>query len=275
MGHNAIPFLDEIGVWSEIKLEIIEKYARAYSIIMNNYNFEYYYIDAFSGAGHHKSKTKNEVIDGSPKRAIDVEPQFSHYYFIDLEKKKTDYLASILGSLDNVTLKEGDCNDILTKDVFPNVKYNEYKRALCLLDPYGLHLDWDVIKMAGELESIELFLNFPVMNMNALWKNPDNVKPVQLERMNRYWGDDSWKDVVYDDLNLFKYSEKVVDANNKIAIAFRDRLKKVAGFNYVPKPMTMKNSTNATVYYLFFASPNRIADKIVNEIFNKYKDQYL
>jgi hypothetical protein len=30
------------------------------------------------------------------------------------------------------------------KKLLPTIKYGDYKRALCLLDPYGLHLDWDV-----------------------------------------------------------------------------------------------------------------------------------
>ena len=44
-----------------------------------------------------------------------------------------------------------------------------------MLDPYGLHLDWEVIETAGKMRSIEIFLNFPIMDMNrnALWRNPD------------------------------------------------------------------------------------------------------
>ena len=52
-----------------------------------------------------------------------------------------------------------------------------FNRALCLLDPYGLHLDWDVIQQAGQSEAVDMFLNFPVMDMNrnAIWRNPEKV----------------------------------------------------------------------------------------------------
>jgi len=33
--------------------------------------------------------------------------------------------------------------------LLPTIRYANYNRALCLLDPYGLHLDWDVIYQAG------------------------------------------------------------------------------------------------------------------------------
>jgi len=39
-------------------------------------------------------------------------------------------------------------------------KYEHYKRALCLLDPYGLHLHWDVIFAAGQSKAIEIFVRF-------------------------------------------------------------------------------------------------------------------
>ena len=65
------------------------------------------------------------------------------------------------------------------------------------------------------------------------------------------------------------------DTNDAVAQSFRERLKDVAGFKYVPKPIPMRNSTGATVYYLFFASPNETGGRIVKEIFAKYKSRGL
>ncbi|MBF0607421.1 MAG: hypothetical protein HQL61_07740 [Magnetococcales bacterium] len=51
--------LDEIGFWSETKLDIIKKYASAYVNIMKTQSWWYkgfVYIDAFAGAGKHISK---------------------------------------------------------------------------------------------------------------------------------------------------------------------------------------------------------------------------
>jgi three-Cys-motif partner protein len=64
---------------------------------------------------------------------------------------------------------------VLLENIFPNVKYENYRRALCLLDPYGLHLKWEVIQTAGRMGTIDMFLNFPIMDMNrnALWRNPE------------------------------------------------------------------------------------------------------
>jgi len=55
--------------------------------------------------------------------------------------------------------------------------------------------------------------------------------------------------------------------------AFRKRLQEVAGFQYVPQPMPMRNEKGAVIYYLFFASPNRTGNHIVEDIFNKYRER--
>jgi hypothetical protein len=63
----------------------------------------------------------------------------------------------------------------------------------------------------------------------------------------------------------------VKQGNKKIVAAFRERLKKVAGFPFVPEPLPMRNSTNAVVYYLFLASQKSVAEKIISDIFSKYR----
>jgi len=269
--------LDEIGYWSEVKLDIIKEYAYAYSTIMNKQSYikEYYYIDGFAGSGVHISKTTKEFIPGSPANALNIKPPFSGYHFIDLSGNKADLLRELAKSHRNVSIYEGDCNKILLEKIYPNVTYENYKRAICLLDPYGLHLHWEVMLTAGKLGTIEIFLNFPVMdmNMNVLWVNPDKVEQKQIDRMNAFWGDDSWRNEAYSKQEgLFDTIEEKA-SNEIIAEAFRKRLNQTAGFAYVPKPIPMRNTKGAIIYYLFFASPNKTGAKIVNDIFNKYKDR--
>jgi hypothetical protein len=60
-------------------------------------------------------------------------------------------------------------------------------------------------------------------------------------------------------------------SNEDVAEAYRTRLKNVAGFKYVPRPMPMRNSSGAIIYYLFFASPNATGGRIVEEIFERYR----
>jgi three-Cys-motif partner protein len=269
--------IDEVGYWSELKLEIIKKYAAAYSQIIaaQKPSFEHHYIDAFAGAGIHLAKRTGDFILGSPLNALNIDPPFEHYHLIDLDGKRVEHLREITKGREDVTVYEEDCNAVLLDKVFPKVRYEDYHRALCILDPYRLNPDWTVVAKAGEMTSVEIFLNFMVMdmNMNVLWKNPNAVSPAQIERMNRFWGDDSWRSAAYRrEADLFGSHEEKA-SNEDVAEAYRRRLKDVAEFKYVPRPLPMRNSGGAIIYYLFFASPNAKGAKIVEDIFNSYRQR--
>ncbi len=276
MTDEAFKF-DEVGYWSELKLEIVEKYGSAYTTAFRNFpNLKKYYIDGFSGAGVHLSKRTKEEIEGSPARALKVSPPFDGFYFIDMDADKTAHLKKLCEGRTDVTIHTGDANLYLTKQLMPTIQFKRFNRALCLLDPYGLHLDWEVLLQAGQSKAIDMFLNFPVMDMNrnAFWRNPEQVPHDGLGRMTRFWGDKSWKQVAYAESpqhNLFSGPDLIKQSNDAIVAAFRERLKKVAGFTFVPEPLPMKNSNKAVVYYLFFASQKPVAEKIIDDIFNKYK----
>ncbi len=268
---------DQIGYWSEVKLDIVRDYAAEYSKILSaqrSPGLYHIYIDAFAGAGRHISRTTGDFVSGSPLNALLVDPPFKEYHFIDLDRAKLQSLVEIAQGSKKVHIHEGDCNAILLDKIFPQVSYERYRRGLCLLDPYGLHLDWNVIATAGAMKSLEIFLNFPVqdINRNVLWNDRVGVNRAQLQRMNRFWGDDTWTDAAYSirQLGLFGDTPQKL-TNREVAEAFRQRLLKVAQFKFVPEPVPMVNSHNAVIYYLFFASQNRTGEKIVSAIFNNYR----
>jgi three-Cys-motif partner protein len=125
------------------------------------------------------------------------------------------------------------------------------------------------------MKSIELFLNFMIMdaNMNVLWRNPDAVAPDQARRMTIFWGDESWREAAYKkELGLFGEMEEKA-TNEDVIAAYGKRLKEVAGFKYVPDPIPMRNSRGNVVYYLFFASHNQTGDRIARDVFKKYRNK--
>lgn len=267
--------LGTIGLWSETKLEILRKYAAAYSQILSTRiapSFTHIYIDAFAGAGEHVSRTTGDIVPGSPLQVLAVEPPFREYHFIDVEASKVERLRELVGArLDrDVFVYTGDCNTILVEHVLASVR--GYRRALCLLDPYGLHLEWRVVEMAGKLGTVDLFLNFPTMDMNrnALLADPGAASAEGQKRMTRFWGDESWRAAAYRTQRTLFGEEEVKQTNEAVASAFRRRMHEVAGFAYVPDPIPMRNTNDALLYYLFFATRQPVAAKIVTDIFRKH-----
>lgn len=240
---------DVIGYWSEVKLDIVREYAGAYSRIMNKQKAirRYVYVDAFAGAGQHISKRTGEFVPGSPLNALLIQPPFSEFHLIDLDGDKTERLKELVGAREDVWVYPEDANDVLLNKVLPRCRWEDFHRALCLLDPYALKVDWKVVETAGKMGSVEIFYNFMMMdaNMNVLWRDLDKVATAQARRMDKVWGDHSWRDAAYrTQQGLFGEIEEKAD-NEAVAEAFRKRLNKTAGFTYVPKPMPMRNEKGA------------------------------
>jgi len=81
--------IDTIGKWSEEKLDLLQKYLSAYASIMSKQKKTwlkaYHYVDAFANSGQALAKGEDEerYIKGSPVRALQCEPPFDNYWFIE------------------------------------------------------------------------------------------------------------------------------------------------------------------------------------------------
>jgi hypothetical protein len=137
---DTLPFsFDQVGIWSELKLEIVEKYGSAYTgAFANERRLKKFYVDAFSGAGVHISKRSGGQIEGSPARALKTSPPFDGFVFIDMDAQKTAHLKTLCADRNDVHIETGDASKYLIHTLLPTIRYEDYKRALCLFDPYGL-----------------------------------------------------------------------------------------------------------------------------------------
>ena len=236
----------------------------------------YVYIDAFAGPGVHISRRTGEFVLGSPLNALEIDNPFTEYHYIDIDKEKAETLNRLTGDRTNINIYQEDCNKILTEKILLLLPYKSYKRALCILDPYGLHLNWETIMIAVQQRTTEIFLNFPLMDMNrnVLHKDLLSADPDQIKRMNRFCGTEEWQEILYrEQKNLFgdTYQMKI-GGNVKLGKWFRkERLQKAAGYKFVPEPVLMRNSTGGHLFFLFFASHDETGKKIVTDIFNKHR----
>jgi three-Cys-motif partner protein len=267
---------DEIGSWSEVKLDILRKYAGPYSKILASYGFRHGYIDAFSGPGLHIRKGDKQEVLGSPMVALSVEPPFDEYHFIDLDGEKVEFLRNRVGPRKDAQFYTGNSNQILLQSVLTRFTYENRTRALCLLDPYKLTLDWKVVLQAGRSRAVEVFINFPIMHMNRNCKKEQagQILHGELAAMDSFWGDRSWHAAMFRDtgqMDMFGGTDLAKQENRDLVNAYCDRLREVAGFGFVADPLPMRIPTGGIVYYLIFAGPNETGWKIVRDIYRAYK----
>ena len=66
--------------------------------------------------------------------------------------------------------------------ILPKFSYKNWDRLFCLLDPYGLHLNWEVMEKMGSMDIVDLIVHFPIMdiNRNAIWHIPLKLNRMEL-----------------------------------------------------------------------------------------------
>ena len=227
----------------------------------------------FAGTGVHQSKKTGENIQGSPLNALQIDPPFKEYFFIDKNPKKIEILKSLTQGKNNVHIIEGDCNQVLVDQVYPNVQYNDYKRGLCFLDPYGLHLNWDVIKMAGESKAIDIFINFPLydMKLNVLLCDSKKTDKKSIVRMDSFWGDNSWKESVYvKQSSLFGEDQEIKTNMGEVNQSFSRKIKESGWIFSGNRANSHEEMNRGGSYFFVFRFPktrcNKYCERFIQEI---------
>jgi three-Cys-motif partner protein len=286
------------GNWTERKLEVLNKYLSAYATILKKVDyFKFAYIDAFAGTGYVKDKSKKhhdnilplleldneaeEYIKGSAKIALESEPKFDKYIFIELDDKKAKELQLVIDTehidlRDKVEIKNDDAN-IVIQDICK--KDWKKHRAVLFLDPFGMEVEWKTIELIAKTKAIDLWILFPLgISVNRmLMKNRDEIPKKWSNDLDKIFGTHNWIDEFYckkQETTLFGDNETTVKTANfdKIASYYIKRLKEIFS-GVVEEPMYLYNSTNNPIFLLCFASGNekgsKPAIKIAKEIIGK------
>lgn len=141
--------------WPQLKLDIVRRYGAAYSTIASRQpGLAHYWIDGFVRPGADASA--REFAPGNPLNALLVTPPFRHHWLVDMDGQPAEALRRAVNGRADVTLLEGGSR-VLVEEIFPRVRQDDYRRALCVLDPSAAALDWRAIEMAGRLKTIDLF----------------------------------------------------------------------------------------------------------------------
>jgi three-Cys-motif partner protein len=274
------------GTWTDQKLDVLEGYLAAYTTALQKAKFTKGYIDAFAGSGYRDAKRDvpdlmenepQELLEGSARRALRVQPSFDGYIFIErhagrraqLEQLKTEFP----NQANSIQVRGGDAN-VQLQDIC-RVSWAK-RRAVLFLDPYGMQVDWSTIEAVARTAAIDMWLLFPLgIGVNRLLKRDADIPAAWRDRLTALLGTADWFDEFYGtetttDLFGERHTRTVKKASTEtIGKYFVDRLKTV--FPAVAdRPRILSNSRGSPLYLLCFAAGNRkgapIALKIANHL---------
>lgn len=285
------------GAWTQQKLEALKKYLQAYTkIFKNNPKARFYsisYVDAFAGTGSLRRpepsgfaeflpelrKNEQEFRKGSVRRALEVEPSFDEYVFIEKNRKKCEELKTIAADFPsrNVRIINEDANSALL--AWCGGFNAERQRAVVFLDPFGASVKWQVIAELGRTRAVDLWVLFPYSAVNRMLVRDRKPRKAWADRLTSVFGTTQWENAFYSKTTFRSLLEstKVIESVHKsadhrvITGFFMERLKQE--FVAVSDPFPMHNSNGSLMFELFFAAANdhsaKVGLKIANGIIGK------
>jgi len=275
------------GDWTAEKLERIRKYLSAYSKIFDR-NLKArklfpIYVDAFAGTGYRSLQhpypdmsamlpelfepDNQAFLKGSARIALEVDPPFKQYLFIERDPQRAQELETLKGMFPQhagkIQIEITDANIFLTQWC-TQMTWN--MRAVVFLDPYGMQVEWQLIEKIAKTQKIDLWILFPLgVAVNRLLTKSGPPPEKWAQALTRILGTEDWREVFYPPmkvLTLFGEEEqrcKQADFE-KIGRFFVERLKTV--FPAVAdNPRPLMNSKNNPLYLLCFASGNPAGSK--------------
>jgi three-Cys-motif partner protein len=261
------------GAWTERKLSVVRRYLEIYAKALKNQPFERVYIDAFAGTGDRTDKRRealplldlpefDAVTKGSVRLALEVEPQFHRYIFIERASRRASELAALKLEFPTREIKiiNADANDAIAA----LCKETNWRstRGVVFLDPYGLQVTWDTLGAIARTKALDVWVLFPSgMGLNRLLTKSGEIPQEWQETLDRSLGTKEWRSAFYrseQEADLFEgpRSKTIKDADAlKLEKFYLSRLRKIFP-TVMNNCIRLTNSKDQTMYLLCFACAN-------------------
>lgn len=228
----------EFGAWTALKLVLLTATVNVYSSIMENNNFDFYYVDAMSGSGIVELDGRDECITGSPFIAgtLAHEP-FSKLYFIEDDssraqvlRERLDYAAEEIEafrhSRDDCIVIDGDANTMLP--TIPD-KVREEREGhlggengqngahhLAFIDNERDEVKFEALrKLESEMWG-DLLINYQEVSLNREWGDIQDGRSSEDEFVEFFDGDCSVKRCESPEDRFDLYQSKIESINRPV-----------------------------------------------------------
>lgn len=199
-------------------------------------------------------------------RALSVNPSFSRHIFIEGNAARFRELDAIRLSKPEkqIECKHGDANSEL-KAIFESrpwsfqVAGRGKLRAVVFLDPYGMNVEWETLKLLAATRAVDVWYLFPMLAVTRqLAKDRARVDRHKSAKLDTIFGTANWRQELYDThvvTDLFE--QQVTTSTRNVSLPqieqyARTRLNSL--FCYVSEPLPLIADRRGQLFSLFCLS---------------------
>ena len=269
------------GQWTQSKLQVLREYLHFYTTALKAQNFRLIYIDCFAGTGRVQLPGAAAPIDGSARLALDCQPGFDRYHFIERDRVHLAELRALIDSHPrsaSCQLAAGDAADLLWPLLAGYERQWGRTRGVLFLDPFGLQCTWAMLQNIAATKALDVFF---LVSLSGLYRQAarkaSGIDSGKSARLTGFLGTDEWRSALYSPPSQSDMFDPPVDereAGWRPLLAFvTTRLKSL--FPYASEPHVLGTSNGAPLFALFFCCANpsgpavALASRVSRDILGK------
>lgn len=264
------------GKWTTVKLDYLRRYMDLFETSMRGKPWcARCYIDLYAGTGKHQIEGQSGFHLGSALLGITTKHPFTHYFFVDKSEENISILSRRCESVVdfNKRICVGDAN-LKVKEVVEEIRLIEKNRSrdkwtslnLAFIDPDGLELEWKTIEVLASLSKMDLIIYY---SQSGLARNFENCINLDSDTdIDRFFGNREWRGIY-----RASHRGKSSGLHRKLIDHYKQNLSKLGYIDIKDvedgaEPL-MKNSKEAPLYRLIFASKHARGHEFWNKVIKK------
>lgn len=254
-----------VGSWARDKLYYLQRYMNVFNSSMKDKWPKRAYVELFAGPGLGIVRDSGDIIEGSPILAIEQSVPFTYHIFVDINKSAVEALEKRAESLNpqaDVKLLNKDCN--LSIDEIRKLLGISHL-ILAFIDPTSMQISFSSIDRLTRDFHMDLIINFPLQAINRSYKY---AMQGYVDKYDSFFGTREWENIIRSHTDVRSVGAKLLDL-------YRSQLRtigygKIKGLSddqaFESGEILVRGPKNIPLYYLVFASKDRIAYKFWDEI---------
>jgi three-Cys-motif partner protein len=266
------------GFWTEQKLDVLSEYLSAFTVASSKKaRGVTVYLDLFAGRAENEARDTGKRIEGSPMRALRVEPPLSTLRFFELPAnaaKLSRELDAEFGHRDQRVVA-GDCNQTINDVLAELVRHDlNWAPTFAFIDQQGPDVLWETLERLadhkkGRPYKVELWMFFGngLLPRGLGIRSPDETFARRVDRM---LGTTAWREA-YNARRSGDLSPE--DFRDELVNWARWRLEQTLGYAYT-HTFELRNVAGVPIYAMVFATDNAAGNRIMGGLYGKAVRQH-
>ncbi len=259
------------GWWSEVKLEILQDYLRAFTTAVRLKSKEAIYLDLFAGAYDNKRRGGAGTFPGSARIALETQPAFTRLVFFELHEKAIELKTSISqdrGGDSRWSVIDGDSNQTIATALCLLAGLR-WAPTFAFLDPRGLQIAWSTIETLANWRSdkktkVEQWILLPEPALARVLGLQGASGKRSVELLDRLYGTTEWRAI-----HQLRRANKINpdEMRSEFVNLLRWRLQHVLHYK-TTHALQIVNTHGSPIYTMIFATDSEPGDKIMNHVYS-------